>query len=91
MAANLGEPGPTPGTRLDHGSVRAAAEALCEPLAVEDCVVRSAPEVSPTNWRLAHTTWLFETFGRGPHVPDHRVFDPGYAHLFSSGHDTVGR
>ncbi|MEQ8195548.1 MAG: DinB family protein, partial [Rhodospirillales bacterium] len=42
--------------------VRRLTEALAEPLAPEDQVVRSIPDTSPTKWHLAHTAWFFETF-----------------------------
>ena len=41
---------------------RRLSQRLCEPLAVEDFVVQSMPDASPTRWHLAHTTWFFETF-----------------------------
>ena len=43
-------------------AVRAQTEHLCEPLDTEDYVVSSMPDVSPTKWHLAHTSWFFETF-----------------------------
>ncbi len=42
--------------------VRNFTDALGRGLAPEDCVVQSMPDVSPTKWHLAHTTWFFETF-----------------------------
>ena len=45
-----------------YRAVRAATSRLCEPLAVEDYVVQSMPDASPTKWHRAHTTWFFETF-----------------------------
>ena len=42
--------------------VRSLSEAIVSPLAPEDCVIQSMPDVSPTRWHLAHTSWFFETF-----------------------------
>ncbi|MDH3785878.1 MAG: DinB family protein, partial [Acidobacteriota bacterium] len=43
-------------------SVRAFSLTLAETLSPEDCAIQSMPDVSPTRWHLAHTTWFFETF-----------------------------
>src|SRR5205814_1376700 len=42
--------------------IRKFTNALCSGLEPEDYVVQSMPDVSPTKWHLAHTTWFFETF-----------------------------
>jgi ergothioneine biosynthesis protein EgtB len=73
-----------------YEAVRAQTESLCEPLEVEDCVVSSMPDVSPTKWHLAHTTWFFETFVLGPHDAAHRPPDPRYAFLFNSYYVQAG-
>jgi len=39
--------------------VRNYSEKICQPLAIEDYVVQSMPDVSPPKWHLAHTTWFF--------------------------------
>jgi ergothioneine biosynthesis protein EgtB len=70
--------------------IRAATEALCEPLAIEDHVVQSIPEASPVKWHLAHTTWFFETFILGAMLPDYRPYRPEYAQLFNSYYQAVG-
>ena len=75
-------------TRLRE--TRAATEALAAPLAPEDQVVQSMPDVSPTKWHRAHTTWFFETFVLGPHLPGYRPVDPGYDYLFNSYYEQVG-
>ncbi len=72
-----------------YGAVRAATETLCEPLAVEDQVVQSMPDASPTKWHLAHTTWYFETFVLA-RLPDHRPFDSAWGFLFNSYYNGVG-
>ena len=70
--------------------VRAFTERLCQPLVTEDYVVQSMPDVSPTKWHLAHTTWFFETFILTPHLPGYQPFDPHFAYLFNSYYVTVG-
>ena len=69
---------------------RATTEALAGPLAPEDQVVQSMPDVSPTKWHRAHTTWFFETFVLGPHQPGYRPVEPGYDYLFNSYYEQVG-
>ena len=71
-------------------AVRAATEALCLPLVVEDYVVSSMEDVSPTKWHLAHTSWFFETFLLAPHDPDYRAANPRYAFLFNSYYVQAG-
>jgi ergothioneine biosynthesis protein EgtB len=65
-------------------SVRRFTESLCEGLVTEDYVVQSMPDVSPTKWHLAHTSWFFETFILKPNDPSYQPIDEGYAFLFNS-------
>ena len=71
-------------------AVRAATEALCAPLEVEDYVVSSMSDVSPTKWHLAHTTWFFETFLLAPHARAYTPLEPRYAFLFNSYYVQAG-
>ena len=71
-------------------AVRAATEALCAPLEVEDYVVSSMSDVSPTKWHLAHTTWFFETFLLAPHARAYTALEPRYAFLFNSYYVQAG-
>jgi len=71
-------------------AIRSTSEALAAPLSAEDCQVQSMPDVSPTKWHLAHTSWFFETFLLAEHQPDYRPFDPAYAVLFNSYYVGVG-
>jgi ergothioneine biosynthesis protein EgtB len=71
--------------------VRRATDRLVAPLVVEDTVVQSMPDVSPTKWHLAHTTWFFEHFVLEPHARGYRSFDPAFHHLFNSYYETAGR
>ncbi len=71
-------------------AVRALTEALAAPLSAEDQTVQSMPDVSPTKWHRAHTTWFFETFVLEPHHPGYEAFHPGYGFLFNSYYEGVG-
>jgi ergothioneine biosynthesis protein EgtB len=70
--------------------VRKFTNALCVGLEPEDCVVQSMPDVSPTKWHLAHTTWFFETFILKKFVPGYRAEIPEYAYLFNSYYNAAG-
>jgi ergothioneine biosynthesis protein EgtB len=77
-------------TAPGYAEVRAFTEALAAPLSPEDQTVQSMPDVSPTKWHRAHTSWFFETFVLAPNVPGHRVFDEAYGYLFNSYYEAVG-
>jgi ergothioneine biosynthesis protein EgtB len=70
--------------------IRNFTDALCAGLEPEDCVVQSMPDVSPTKWHLAHTTWFFETFILKKFVPGYRAEIPEYAYLFNSYYNAAG-
>ena len=70
--------------------VRRESEALTANLMPEDQSIQSMPDVSPTKWHLAHTTWFFETFILTRFDPNYRVFDPGFAYLFNSYYEAAG-
>ncbi|MDQ4070562.1 MAG: ergothioneine biosynthesis protein EgtB [Actinomycetota bacterium] len=70
--------------------VRALTEELARPLTAEDQTVQSMPDVSPTKWHRAHTTWFFETFVLAPFAPGYELFDPAYDYLFNSYYESVG-
>ena len=71
-------------------TVRRFTEVLAEPLSAEDQTVQTMPDVSPTKWHRAHTTWFFETFILGRHVPGYDEVDPAYGFLFNSYYEAVG-
>lgn len=73
-----------------YRDVRNQTEALCEGLAAEDYVVQSMPDVSPTKWHLAHTSWFFETFVLQPHAVGYSPLNPTYAYLFNSYYTQAG-
>jgi ergothioneine biosynthesis protein EgtB len=71
-------------------TVRRESRALAANLTPEDQSIQSMPDVSPTKWHLAHTTWFFETFILTRFDPDYRVFDPAFAYLFNSYYEAAG-
>jgi len=76
--------------RARFHQIRKFTNALCVDLEPEDCVVQSIPDVSPTKWHLAHTTWFFETFILKKFVPGYRAEIPEYAYLFNSYYNAAG-
>jgi ergothioneine biosynthesis protein EgtB len=76
--------------RAAFAAVRAETEARAAPLSLEDQVVQSMPDASPTKWHRAHTTWFFEQFLLVPHLPAYEVFDPGFGYLFNSYYVAAG-
>jgi ergothioneine biosynthesis protein EgtB len=73
-----------------YHDVRCFTETLCEPLETEDFVVQSMPDVSPTKWHIAHTSWFFETFVLKSALPDYQSPHPQYDYLFNSYYNAVG-
>jgi hypothetical protein len=71
--------------------VRELSENLCQTLQPEDCVVQTVPEVSPTKWHLAHTSWFFETFVVKQALSDYTPLNPQYAYLFNSYYNAAGK
>jgi ergothioneine biosynthesis protein EgtB len=78
------------GLLQQYQKVRCFTERICEPLAPEDYVVQSMPDVSPTKWHLAHTSWFFETFVLSSAIPNYQLFHPLYGYLFNSYYNAVG-
>lgn len=48
------------------------------------------PEVSPTKWHIAHTTWFFETFILKKWITGYHPEIPEYAYLFNSYYNAAG-
>src|SRR3972149_936372 len=71
--------------------VREFTETLCKPLATEDYVIQSMPDVSPTKWHIAHTSWFFETFILNKANKHYRSLHPQYNYLFNSYYVQVGK
>ena len=70
--------------------VRTRTIDLCRSLEPEDFVIQSMPDVSPTKWHLAHTTWFFEHFVLEPFSPGYRVFNDRFHFLFNSYYYSAG-
>ena len=73
-----------------YRAVRAFTEKLCEGMEAEDFVIQSMPDVSPTKWHLAHTTWFFEAFVLVPEVPGYNPLNARYNYLFNSYYNSIG-
>ncbi|HEU5102880.1 MAG TPA: ergothioneine biosynthesis protein EgtB [Roseiflexaceae bacterium] len=73
-----------------YRAVRGFTETLCEPLATEDYIIQSMPDVSPTKWHIAHTSWFFETFLLSPALPGYQPFHERFSYLFNSYYNAVG-
>jgi ergothioneine biosynthesis protein EgtB len=71
-------------------STRRLTEELAAPLSAEDQTAQSMPDVSPTKWHRAHTTWFFETFVLARFEADFAQFDPAYRVLFNSYYNGIG-
>ncbi|MBN9601727.1 MAG: ergothioneine biosynthesis protein EgtB [Afipia felis] len=73
-----------------YRAIRDETERRAAPLSAEDQLVQSMPDASPAKWHRAHTTWFFEQFVLGQHVPGYKVFHPDYAFLFNSYYVSAG-
>ncbi len=84
--------GAPPGEYLSRSfkAVRGFSHTLAEPLETEDYVIQSMPDVSPTKWHLAHTSWFFETFVLSKAVKGYKSPSPQYAYLFNSYYIQAG-
>ena len=73
-----------------YKSVRDFFNTLCEPLKTEDYVIQSMPDVSPTRWHLAHTSWFFEAFVLNKAIKHYKSLHPQYNFLFNSYYVQIG-
>ncbi len=70
--------------------VRESTVALIDGLQPEDTVVQTMPDVSPTKWHLAHTTWFFEEFVLAVFADNYQRYCSGYDFLFNSYYNQIG-
>lgn len=73
-----------------YEDVRNQTLKLVETLTLDDQMVQSMPEASPTKWHIAHTTWFFETFILTPYLQDYIPFDARFRFLFNSYYKRLG-
>ena len=71
-------------------AVRNFSEQISSPLSIEDYVVQSMPDVSPTKWHLAHTSWFFEAFVLEKFDEKYKSLHPQYNYLFNSYYTQFG-
>ena len=71
-------------------SVRAEMEKRAARLSVEDQIVQSMADTSPTKWHRAHVTWFFEQFLLVPNDPSYEIFDERFPFLFNSYYVAAG-
>ena len=91
MVSNLASRRPASRLTERFVAVRKTSERLAAPLAPEDTVVQSMPDVSPTKWHLAHVTWFFEEFVLSHFEPGYERYNEKYDYLFNSYYFTVGQ
>jgi len=73
-----------------YHEVRQRTDALAAPVSPEDAQVQSMPDVSPTKWHLAHTSWFFETFLLRACDPAYAPHDDRIHYLFNSYYEAEG-
>ena len=71
-------------------AVRERSVQLAAPLSAEDCCVQTMPDVSPTKWHLAHTSWFFESFLLKPRFEGYAEFHEHFGVLFNSYYEGYG-
>ena len=91
MNPSPAQPQPRSETPLERfRRIRQTSLDLAAPLEIEDMVVQSMPNASPTRWHLAHTTWFFEHFLLAPHREEFQPYRDGWEYLFNSYYYSVG-
>lgn len=73
-----------------YSGVRERTQALVAGLSDEDMLVQTMPDVSPTKWHLAHTTWFWETFLLREYLDGYQEFSGEFNYLFNSYYDGIG-
>ena len=76
--------------KANYRDVRGQTMLLAAPLSPEDQTVQTMPNVSPTKWHLAHTSWFFETFMLKPFLPSYEEKFASFDYLFNSYYEQIG-
>ena len=85
------QPAGDPILALGYQRIRQASMDLTVGLDPEDSVIQTMPEVSPTKWHIAHTTWFFEQFCLLAFDRQYRPYDQNFLYFFNSYYHSVGR
>jgi len=81
---------PEPILLVEYSRIRANTQAMVECLDCEDMVIQTMPDVSPTKWHLAHTSWFWETFLLLDALDGYREYNRDYNYLFNSYYEAIG-
>jgi len=71
-------------------ATRDFTEELTTSLETEDFVIQSMPDVSPSKWHLAHTSWFFEEFLLSKLKESYKPYDELFNYLFNSYYVLAG-
>lgn len=75
--------------RERFNDVRGTTIELCQPLAIEDYVIQTAPFMSPPRWHLGHTAWFFEML-LVRFLPEYTVYSDAFLYYFNSYYEGFG-
>ncbi len=75
----------------NYQHIRQGSLDLTHTMCVEDQIIQSMPDVSPTKWHLGHTTWFFERLILKSFASGYEDFDPNFDYLFNSYYYTIGQ
>ena len=73
----------------DFADIRTTTLEICQPLAIEDYVVQTAPFMSPPRWHLGHTSWFFEMLLQR-FLPGYSVYSEKFLYYFNSYYEGFG-
>ena len=74
----------------EYSRVRTNTQTMVDHLGCEDMVIQTMPDVSPTKWHLAHTSWFWETFLLLESLDGYQEYRRDYNYLFNSYYEAIG-